>query len=129
MFGVFAAISIKPDQRQRFLASISDVAVRSVLDEPGCLRFDVFQDLADADRYHLHEVYTDEAAFWEHLATPHARRAFEEAGLWADGPFDVLRTRSISPGGDRHPAAAVANGRAHALPRRERRGRPARVGR
>ena len=128
MFGVFAAISIKPEQRQRFLTTINDVALRSVRDEPGCVRFDVFQDLADVDRYHLYEVYTDEAAFWAHLATPHARQAFDEAGEWAEGTFDVLRTRSIFPSGDRQLEVAVADGQAHAPPEWERREQQARVG-
>lgn len=98
-------------------------------DEPGCLRFDVFQDLGDADRYHLYEVYTDEAAFWEHLATPYARQAFDEAGIWAEGPFDVVRTRNIVPIDNRHLEAPVAHGHAHAPLGKVRRGRQVQVAR
>ena len=35
MFGIFASIRIKPDQRERFLATIRDTALRSVREEPG----------------------------------------------------------------------------------------------
>ena len=56
MFGIFATINIKPDQRDSFLAVIRETAERSVKDEPGCLRFDVFQDLTNETRYILYEV-------------------------------------------------------------------------
>ena len=42
---------------------MKDAALRSVEEEVGCLRFDVWQDASDASCYHLYEVYTDEAAF------------------------------------------------------------------
>jgi autoinducer 2-degrading protein len=56
MFGIFATIKVKPDQRDGFLGTIRETAFRSVSDEPGCVRFDVFQDLADENRYILYEV-------------------------------------------------------------------------
>jgi autoinducer 2-degrading protein len=77
MFGIFATIRIKLEQRELFLATIRETALRSINDEPGCLRFDVFQDSDDGDRFVLYEVYTSEEAFQEHLATPHAKRAME----------------------------------------------------
>ena len=63
MFGIFATIKIKPDQRDGFLGTIRETVFLSVSDEPGCMRFDVFQDLADENRYILYEVYTGEEAF------------------------------------------------------------------
>ena len=53
MFAIFASIKIKPDQRENFLNSIKENANLSVRDEPGCLRFDVFLDDEDEDRYLL----------------------------------------------------------------------------
>jgi autoinducer 2-degrading protein len=38
----------------------------AVVDEPGCLRFDVIQDANDANRIWFYEVYKDEAAFQAH---------------------------------------------------------------
>ena len=97
MFAIFATIKIKPDQRDRFLAAIKDTANRSVRDEPGCVRFDVFQDDGEENRYLLYEVYTDEAAFQDHLATPHAQRAMEGSREWAEAPFEVTRATSVFP--------------------------------
>ena len=98
MFGIFASIQIIPEQRGRFLETMKDTALCSVQDEKGCVRFDVFQDDADPNRYLLYEVYVDEEAFEEHLATPHARRAMEGSAEWAEGPFEVTRAQSIFPG-------------------------------
>jgi len=97
MFGIFATIKIKPDQRDGFLGTIRETAFRSVSDEPGCISFDVFQDLADENRYILYEVYTSEDAFQKHLATPHARHAMEKSRDWATGGFEVTRATSVYP--------------------------------
>ena len=49
MYGVFVSIKVKPDRRERFLEAIKNDALCSVRDEPGCVRFNVFQDAADPD--------------------------------------------------------------------------------
>ncbi len=97
MFAIFASITIKADQRDDFLTTIKQTANLSVRDEPGCVRFDVFRDDGDEDRFLLYEVYTSEAAFDDHLATPHARRAMEGSKEWAEAPFEVTRATSIFP--------------------------------
>ena len=97
MFAIFASIKIKPDQRDKFLTTMKETANRSASDEPGCVRFDVFRDDGDEDRYLLYEVCTSEAAFEEHLATPHAQRAMEGSKEWAEAPFEVTRATSVFP--------------------------------
>jgi quinol monooxygenase YgiN len=97
MFGIFATIKIKPDQHEQFLITIRETARRSVESEPGCLRFDVFQDLADQNRYILYEVYMNEDAFQKHLVTPHARHAMEKSRNCATGGFEVTRATSVYP--------------------------------
>ena len=108
MFGIFATINIKPGQRDGFLATISETAKRSVNDEPGCVRFDVFQDLANENRYILYEVYTDQEAFQKHLTTSHARSAMERSRDWAEMGFEVTRAASIYPTGERYFATPKA---------------------
>jgi quinol monooxygenase YgiN len=97
MFGIFAMIKIKPDQRAAFLDTIKETAFRSVSSEPGCMRFDVFQDLADENRYILYEVYTDEEAFKNHLTTSHAQSAMARSQDWAEKGFEVTRANSVYP--------------------------------
>ena len=108
MFGIFASIRINPDKRDDFLATIKDTALRSVRDEPGCLRFDVFEDLADEIRYLLYEVYTDEAAFQEPLDTPDAQRAMEGSQECGEGPFEVTRGASIYPNSEKNFGALIS---------------------
>jgi len=108
MFGIFATIKIKPDQRDGFLGRIKETAFRSVSDEPGCIRFDLFQDPADENRYILYEVYTDEEAFKEHLATSHARSAMERSRDWAEKGFEVTRAVSVYPTGEQYFATPTA---------------------
>ena len=102
MFGIFASISIKSGLHDQFLSTIRDTAHKSVTEEAGCVRFDVFKDLANENRYVLYEVYTDEAAFETHLKTAHAKRAMEGTKTWAESPFEVTRAESIHP---EHPRA------------------------
>ena len=97
MFGIFASIMIKPEHREQFLATMEETARRSVQEEAGCVRFDVFRDKGEVNRYLLYEVYVDEAAFEAHLATPHARSAMGGSMVWGEGPFDVIRAESIYP--------------------------------
>ena len=67
----------KPEQREAFLQGITEDARASLSNEPGCLRFDVMQDTEDPDQFHLTEAYRDQAAFEEHLRTPHVQRLRE----------------------------------------------------
>lgn len=56
-------------------------ALRALLDgmvphcraEPGCLRWDIWQDQSQADRFVLDELYVDAAAAAAHRETPHFR--------------------------------------------------------
>lgn len=100
MFGIFASVIVNPEHRKQFLSTIQDTARRSIQEEAGCVRFDVFQDKSQKNRYLLYEVYVDQTAFEAHLVTPHAQRAMEGAKSWAEGPFDVTRAESVYPESD-----------------------------
>ncbi len=105
MFGIFASIKIKSDQRESFLAGITENAKLSVQDEPGCLRFDVFRDDEDEDRYMLYEVFTDEKAWQAHIEMPHAQRTMKGSNEWGvkgstefrGSLFEVTRATSVFP--------------------------------
>ena len=71
MYVIVAPIQIKEGHRKAFIEAMLDDAKGSVNNEPGCLRFDVIQDGADANRIWLYEVYVDKAAFQAHLKAPH----------------------------------------------------------
>ena len=70
MISIFVTIQIKPEFRERFMeASLGD-ARGSVRDEPACYRFDILQADSDPNRFHLYEVYADEAAMEAHRNAP-----------------------------------------------------------
>lgn len=74
MISIFVTILIKPEFNKRFRkASLGD-AQGSVKDEPGCYRFDILQANADPNRFHLYEVYADEAALEAHRDSPHYKK-------------------------------------------------------
>jgi quinol monooxygenase YgiN len=84
VIALFVSLKVKPDQRERFLAVAEDDSICSVRDERGgCLRFDVYQDREDSDRFYFHEVYRDQAALDAHRTMPHFQR-------WSEASAQVL---------------------------------------
>jgi autoinducer 2-degrading protein len=71
MLAKWVKVRVKPSERQRFLEAIEIDALGSEANEPGCLRFNVLQDAADADVYYFYEVYEDEGAVEQHEKTGH----------------------------------------------------------
>ena len=63
-------VHVIPDQVDAFLAATRANATAS-LDEPGVVRFDAIQDLADAAHVVLVEVYVDDAGAAAHKETAH----------------------------------------------------------
>jgi autoinducer 2-degrading protein len=96
MLAVWVKVKVKPDQRQRFLDAIEVDALGSEGDEPGCLRFNVLQDSADANIYYFFEVYKDQAAVEAHRGMPHYAvwRGVADA---LDGPTEVLACQPVFP--------------------------------
>jgi quinol monooxygenase YgiN len=78
MFGGLVKLIAKPgrkDELLEFLQWDADVASR---DEPGTLRFDVWQVPDEPDALFLYEAYTDEAAFDAHKANKPFQRLVAE---------------------------------------------------
>ena len=96
MLAMWVKVRAKPDQRQRFLEAIEVDALGSERDEPGCLRFNVLQDLQDENVYYFYEVYRDEAALEAHRKMPHYEtwRGVADA---LDGPAEPTRTQPVFP--------------------------------
>src|SRR5580693_10677369 len=70
MLVVHVHARVRPERVEDFLAE-TRVNARESLAEPGVLRFDVIQDLADPARVVLTEVYRDEQAPAAHKLTAH----------------------------------------------------------
>jgi autoinducer 2-degrading protein len=96
MLAIWVKVRIKPQQRQRFLEAIEADALRSELDEPGCLRFNVLQDERDENVYYFYEVYADQAALQAHRKMPHYA-IWQAAADTLDGPTEPTRCRTVFP--------------------------------
>jgi autoinducer 2-degrading protein len=71
MHVVLVVVTIKPEFQAAFARALLQNARMSVARDQGCLRFDVSQDLADSNRWVLHEVYEDAAAHQRHRQAEH----------------------------------------------------------
>jgi quinol monooxygenase YgiN len=79
--GVIVEFRIKPGQHAAFDSLIRDHAQKTLQEEPGCERFEVFQPVnkgeKDESRVMLCEVYKDQAAFEEHGRNPRLAKVRE----------------------------------------------------
>jgi autoinducer 2-degrading protein len=98
MRALFVTVRMKPEYRDQILKGALEDGRGSRRDEPGCLRFDVFQDDSDPNTIYFYEVYRDNAALEAHRAAPHYP-------AWGNLPADwfvgqkavVIRGTMIAP--------------------------------
>jgi autoinducer 2-degrading protein len=75
MYTVLVRLEIYPDTLDEFTAGIHANAQATLRDEPGCIRFDVHQDLATPTTFYFYEIYADRQAFEvAHRQAPHYAR-------------------------------------------------------
>lgn len=79
-FAITVSFELEDGAAEKFHRLVAENARQSVALEPGCLRFDVlFPTNGAFDReVFLYEIYTDQAAFDVHLASPHFKSFDEE---------------------------------------------------
>jgi quinol monooxygenase YgiN len=66
--------------------------------EPGCLVYRVHRSTQDSDAFLFYEIYSDDAAFDAHRASPHLaqyRKRREDGGM-LDGAVDVKVYRAVT---------------------------------
>lgn len=66
MFGILFRVEVKPAERQAFIDFIEWDARVAKEEEPGTLRFDLYQDPKDVNAFFVYEAYRDKSAFEEH---------------------------------------------------------------
>ncbi len=78
-YAIIVEFDLHPGAYEAFLGHLAKNAEASVRMEPGCHRFDVLTPRqGGSERVTLYEIYSDRAAFDDHLRTPHFL-AFKEA--------------------------------------------------
>ena len=69
-----ADIEVDPAQREAFDAAVKEEMSESVRVEPGVLAIYAVAEKDEPSRLHFFEIYASEAAYDEHLRTPHFRK-------------------------------------------------------
>ncbi|MEV0406577.1 antibiotic biosynthesis monooxygenase [Actinoallomurus sp. NPDC050550] len=74
---MIAVIRAVPGHEDQLAAAIATLTT-AVRQEPGCVEFRAFHDVANPAVFHLYEIYTDTNAFRAHLTTDHVAHFFTE---------------------------------------------------
>jgi quinol monooxygenase YgiN len=88
-YGLLVRFETKADGHRRFVDLVQENARTSVAREAGCLRFDVL--LSAGNEIFLYEIYRDEAAFADHLASAHFK-SFDA------GTRDLIVSKQVTTG-------------------------------
>lgn len=100
-----AHLRVRADAVARFRERLARHAATSLAAEPGCLRFDVFQERDDPALFLLIEEYADEAALAAHREAPHYLAFRADVADWVSGrewwfwPTAAAVHRDGKPGG------------------------------
>ena len=93
-------IKVKPEHLDEFIVEMIGDAEGSVMNEPGCRRFDIVQDMDDPTSLALCEVYNDDAAIDDHRSRPHYARWREATADMHAEPVQVSKCKPVFPTGD-----------------------------
>jgi (4S)-4-hydroxy-5-phosphonooxypentane-2,3-dione isomerase len=96
LFIVHVDVAVIPDQVQGFLDATEENAMAS-RKEPGVVRFDVLNDLADPTHFLLVEIYRDEAAAAAHKETGHYQRWRDIVAQMMARPREATRYVNTTP--------------------------------
>jgi quinol monooxygenase YgiN len=102
MHVVLVMVTVKPELLGEFEAALLHNARESVARDPGCLRFDVSQQVDDPTRWVLYEVYDAPAAHAAHRQSPHFL-AYDAVAARAVTDKVVIRAAARHPIAGRDP--------------------------
>lgn len=71
MLALIVKLDIHPGHRGRFMVAADAIRTACLQDEPGCLHFDIAEDVEQANRFFFYEIYRDADALAFHRTTPH----------------------------------------------------------
>lgn len=86
---IVAILNARPGRTQELEALLHELAEASRA-EPGNLRWDIWRDKADENRFVLDELYVDDDAVAAHRGTPHFKAYLGKIGDLAERTAMVL---------------------------------------
>ncbi len=100
---LWVPLPVKPEKVNDFILSAFGDCVGSTREEPGCLRFDMYQDMKNPSDLFFYEVYVNPAAFDYHAKTPHIAKWRDTVKDWyARERTGVVRGKNIWPADNWH---------------------------
>jgi quinol monooxygenase YgiN len=81
MYVIFNIIKVKEECLEKFLNGVRNHA-RNSNTEPGCVRYEVLQDVVDPHVICLYEVFEDESAFNAHRSHTYYKEWMESSKDW-----------------------------------------------
>jgi (4S)-4-hydroxy-5-phosphonooxypentane-2,3-dione isomerase len=81
MYVIFNIIKVREEHLEKFLKGVYQHA-RNSSSEPGCVRYEVLQDVADPQTVCLYEVFRDEAAFKNHQTYDYYKEWMAKSKEW-----------------------------------------------
>lgn len=98
LFIIHTELPVLPERVDDFIEAVKLDGVGSTQLEPGCLRFDVYQDVKDPSKLWLYEVYVNPEAFTFHTTTPHIAKWRDTVADWYDGErAPAIRGKNVWP--------------------------------
>ena len=97
MYTVIGFTRVLPERIEDYIENMR-ICAEKTNQEPGCIRYEVMQDLADPAVMCLFQVFADEAAYQAHQDAEHHRVWVEKSGPWRDPSMrDRREMRYITP--------------------------------
>jgi len=89
-------VYVKPENMDDFIAATTENHEASI-EEPGNMRFDVLQSMADPTRFLLYEAYQSEEAAAAHKKKEHYLKWRQMVANWMAKPREGIPHRVIHP--------------------------------
>ena len=83
MYTVVGFTKILPAHVDEYIENMR-ICAEKTNQEPGCIRYEVMQDVDDPAMMCLFQVFTDKAAYQAHQESEHHRVWIELSGAWRD---------------------------------------------
>jgi (4S)-4-hydroxy-5-phosphonooxypentane-2,3-dione isomerase len=81
MYVILGTIKVKPEHLDEFIEHVRTHAAASAR-EPGCVRYEVLQDIDDPTTICLYEVFRSETDLDDHHDQPHYREWMDRSRGW-----------------------------------------------
>ena len=91
---IFGRFHARPGQAEALAAALREVVPPSRA-EPGCVFIQAYRSIHDADLFHIHSRWVDEAAFEFHAGLAHTLAFLARVQPLTDHPLEVSRVRPL----------------------------------